>query len=177
MAKSLSQYNMEEDVKANEGSEVNSDDVEIAFRMFVDLLDNGGLKVIRDAIDQSQDPAQVVGQFLAQSMGQLAEQLYQQYQIDPKIFLAKNGWLDLVLDYIETELGYPPEFSDQIYAEVLEIVKAAASTPDAPNRVMEGGNTDPNAIANSQGAVPPQPNAPAMPAQGGAGMPPQAGMV
>lgn len=158
MAKSLSQLNMEKEVKAAEGTEVAADDVELAFRMAVDMMtEGGGLDILREAIDQSSDPAMVVGQFLAQMMGQMAERLRDEFDIDPKIFLAKNGWLDLILDYIETELGYPADFSDQIYQQVLEVVKAAASSPDAPNNV-----TDPNA---PQGPLPEMPDPAAAPAQ------------
>lgn len=161
MAKSLSQMNMEEDVKANEGTEVSAEDVELAFRMTVEMMNEGGaLDILRNAIDQSPDPAMVVGQFLAQMMGQLAEKLRDEFDMDPKIFLAKNGWLDLVLDYIEGELGYPADFSDQIYQQVLEVVKAAASTPDAPNNV-----TDPSA---PQGPLPQMTDPAAAPAQPGA---------
>lgn len=44
----------------------------------------------------------------------------------------------MVLDYIEKKLGYPEEFSDQVYSAVLETIKAAAQRPPAPNNVMEG---------------------------------------
>lgn len=162
MAKALSQVNMEKSVEENQGAQVSDDDVELAFRMTVEMLDEGGMQVIRDAIDKSNDPAMVIGQFLAQIMGQLAEQLRDEYEIDPKIFLAKNGWLDAVLDFIETDLGYPDSFSDEVYQQVLEIVKAAATTPDAPNNV-----TDPEA-GNSRGA--PLPQQAAMPGQGIAAM-------
>lgn len=103
------------------------DDVELAVRMTIKMLrDGGGLKVVADAINQSNDPAQVIGQFLSQIAGQLAEKLDAQYGIDPRIFIAKGGWLDKVLDYIEKQLGYPEEFSEEIYGAVLETIKAAA---------------------------------------------------
>jgi hypothetical protein len=163
MAKSLSQLNVERATEENEGQPVNDDDVEIAVRMAVQMLDEGGLQMIADAIDKSNDPAQVIGQILAQMIGQMAEQLRDEYDIDPRIFLAKNGWLDQILDYIEHELGYPSDFSDQIYQQVLEIIKAAATTPDAPNEVTGEEGIGVNA--------PPQPNQPAQPSQGQAPMP------
>lgn len=169
MAKSLSQLNMEENVKQSEGVEVNDEDVEIAVRMAVQMLDSGGLKMMSDAIDQSNDPAMVIGQILAQMIGQLAEELNKEYDIDPRIFLAKNGWLDTILDYIEHELNYPENFSDQIYQEVLEIIKAAASTPDAPNDVTGEQGTEPE-----QAAMPTQA---AQPEQPGMGQPPIPGMA
>lgn len=167
MATSLDQKNMEEDVENNQGAEVSSQDVEIAFRMAVQLLQQGGgLDVIRNAMNESNDPAQVVGQFLAQIMGQLAEQLQGQINLDPRVFLAKNGWLDLMLDYIEDQLGLPSEFSDQVYGEVVETIKAAAMGPEAPNNAM-----DPNASMPAQPQPPNQPGAgqapqPAMPGGG-----------
>lgn len=169
MAKSLSQVNLEKSVKENEGAAVSDDDVDLAFRMAVEMLDDGGLKVISDAIDQSNDPGKVVGQFLAQMMGQLAEKLRDEFQIDPKIFLAKNGWLDLVLDFIESELGYPDSFSDEIYQEVLEIIKAASSTPDAPNDVTDPDRVERKGMIPAAPQMPEQPNAGPQPGQPGMG--------
>lgn len=170
MAKSLSQMNMEENVKDSEGHQVNDEDVEIAFRMAVQMLDDGGLQMMADAIDKSNDPAQVIGQILAQMIGQMAEQLRDEYNIDPRIFLAKNGWLDQILDYIEHELNYPADFSDEIYQQVLELIKAAASSPDAPNNVTDQAGTGIN-------PMPAQPDQAAMPQQGGGGQAPMPGMV
>lgn len=153
MATSLDQVAAERTVKENEGKVVDDRDVEIAFRMAVQLLNEGGMDVIKQAINQSQDPAQVIGQMLAQIMATLAQKLQEQIEIDPSIFLAQGGWLDLVLDYIEKKLGYPSNFSDQIYTQVVEIIKAASKGPDAPNSVMEGGvsgEQTPEEIALSQ---------------------------
>lgn len=115
-------------------------DVEIAVRMTIKMLqEGGGMKVIVDAIEESQQPAQVIGQFLAQMIGQLAENLQREMDIDPKIFLAKGGWLDSILNYIEKELDMPPEFSDEIYPEVLETIKGAAQgNSGAPQQPPQG---------------------------------------
>ena len=156
MATSLDQVQAEEQVGAGKNTQFNSEDVELAVNLGLKLLnEGGGLKLIEQAINQSQDPAQVVGQFLAQIIAKLAEQMRDNYNIDPGIFLAKDGFLDYILNYIEKKLGYPEEFSDQIYSQVLEIIKAAAMGPEAPNNVMEGGQSQPP----QQGA--PQPQAPA----------------
>ena len=154
MAKSLDQVDAQRQLEANEGREVPQDDLEIAFRMGVQLLNDGGLDMLRKAINESTDPAVVIGQFLAQLMGQMAETLRDEVDIDPAIFLAKGGWLDMMLDYIETKLGYPEQFSDQIYSEVLEIVKAGAMGSEAPNNVMEMGQEG--------GEMPQQPEVPGM---------------
>lgn len=170
MAKSLDQVNLEKEVAANEGAQTNVEDLEIAVLMAEDMLANGGMQVVKDAINQSQDPALVVGQFLGQLIGQLGEQLQQQFpDFDMRVFLAKGGWLEQILDYIETELGYPEEFSDQIYSEVLELIKAAASSPEAPNNVMQAGG---------EGALPAMPNPPAPAGQPSQpGLPQAGGMV
>lgn len=141
MAKSLDQANLEKKVTQGQGAEVSGQDTEIAVRMAIKMLNEGdGMKVINDAINKSQDPAMVIGQFLAQMMGALGEALVAKIGLDPRVFLAKDGFLDKILDYIEGKLGYPAEFSEQIYGQVLETIKAAAMKPPAPNNVMgEGG--------------------------------------
>lgn len=124
---------------AEEQTAVPQNDAELATRMGIKMLaEGGGLELISKAINESQDPAQVVGQFLAQLIGQLAEKLREQVELDPRVFLAKDGFLDAILNYIEQQLGYPQEFSDQIYGEVLEVIKAAASSPPPPNEATGG---------------------------------------
>jgi sulfur relay (sulfurtransferase) complex TusBCD TusD component (DsrE family) len=140
MAESLDQVNQAKRAEENQGKKYSQEDAELATRMGIKLLTEGnGLKVIHDAINQSQQPAQVIGQFLAQMMGQLAEQLQKEAGIDPGVFLAKDGFLDAILNYIEKKLGYPKDFSDKIYGEVLEVIKAAAMGPQAPNDVTTQG--------------------------------------
>jgi hypothetical protein len=153
-------------VQGAKGAEVSDEDIELAVRMGVQMMNEGqGLKVVKDAINQSQDPGQVIGQFLAQIMAQMAEKLQKEFQIDPKIFLAKGGWLEHMLDYLEKKLGYPSDFSDKVYNEVVEVIKAAAQGPDAPNNVM-----DPKA------APPPAGPERVPPMDGSGGPPPQGGM-
>lgn len=136
MATSLDQVQTEKQVEQGSGKEYGGPEIEMAVRLGAKILKEGGLEIIKKAIDQSQDPAQVVGQFLSQIMAKLAEQMRDQYGADPGMFLAKGGWLDYMLDFIEGQLGYPEEFSDQVYSQVLEIIKAAAMSPPAPNNVM-----------------------------------------
>lgn len=128
-----------EKMKAAQKKSEPTKDVELAVRMTIKMLrDGGGMKVIADAINQSNDPAQVVGQFLAQIVGQLAEKLDAEFGIDPRIFLAEGGWLEHILNYIEDQLGYPEEFSDEIYAQVLETIKAAAIGGRQPQPAPQG---------------------------------------
>lgn len=156
MATSLDQVQLEKQTEENKGKKYPNDDVEMAVRMGVKILKEGkGLDVISKAVNESKDPAMVIGQFLAQIMAKLAEQMRDQYGSDPGMFLAKGGWLDFMLDWIEKQLGYPSDFSDKIYEQVLEVIKAAAMGPDAPNNVM-----DPNAPPGQAAPPPPQQAAP-----------------
>lgn len=132
----------------------NPDHVEVAVRLGVKMLrDGGGLQIISKAINESKDPALVIGQFLAQLVGKLAEQLRDQFNIDPGLFVANGGFLDHILDYIEKQLKLPEEFSDQVYTQVMETIKAAAQDPAPANNVM-GGQTlveDENVAAQTGG--------------------------
>lgn len=122
-----------------EQTQYSKDDVEIAVRMAIKLLNEGeGLKLISDAIQQSKDPAQVIGKFLAQLIGQLAEKLRDEAGIAPSIFIAKNGFLDQILDYIEVKLRLPSDFSDKVYRAVLDTIKAAAQPAPPPQGQVSG---------------------------------------
>lgn len=158
MPRSLDQANTQKLAEASQGDKISGQDLEIAVRMGIKLLNDGGIDVIRDAINKSQDPAMVIGQFLTQVIGILAEQLVKELDADPRLFLAKDGWLEEMLDYIEKKLGYPEEFSDQIYMTVLETIKAASMGPDAPNNVMEGAYEN-----GEQGELPPEAPMPSQP--------------
>lgn len=106
---------------------ISGQDAELALRMAIKMLNDGnGLQLIKNAIDNSKDPALVIGQFLAQMMGQMGEKLGKEIGLDPRVFLAKGGFLEKILDYIEIKLGLPKEFSDEVYGTVLETIKAAA---------------------------------------------------
>lgn len=118
---------------------VNSDDVELVTRLGIKILREGdGLKVIQDALAQSNDPGQVVGQFLTQMITQLAEAVSKQYGLDVRAFLADGGFLENILDWLEGELSLPEDFSDQVYNEVLEMMKAVAATPPPQGGGMQG---------------------------------------
>jgi hypothetical protein len=170
MAKSLDQVQNEKYMQQSQGVKVSSKDVELAVRMTIKMLqEGGGLKVIKDAINQSKDPAQVIGQMLATIAAKLGEKLQQQFNVDPRIFLAKGGWLEHILDWIEQQLGYPKNFSNQIYQQVLEVIKAAAQRPPAPNNVTDQGQVQPQDPSQDMPDQPGMPTAndPRLPRQPG----------
>jgi len=135
-------------------TEVSGDDVEIVTRMGIQLLmDGGGIDIIEKAIRQSKEPALVIGQFFAQLIGQLAEKLGGQIDLDPRVFLAKGGFLENMLNFVEKKLKLPTEFSDQVWTEVVEVIKAAANNPNDIRAPAPGA---PIAEQASPGVAPPQ---------------------
>lgn len=124
-------------------------DLEIAVKMGQRLMkDAGGLKAIEQAMSGSGDPVQAISKFLVQLIVQIKEAVESQgVELSPNIVLAKGGWVEQMLDVIEGELGLPPDFSDQVFGDVVETFKALAQSG------MRGGpgGGDP---AAQQGQVP-----------------------
>lgn len=106
-------------------------DLEIAVKLGTKLLmEAGGLDVIKKGLDSSGDPAQVVSKFLVQLIMQIKEAVDSQgVELSPNIVLGKGGWVDQMLELIEGELGLPPTFSDDVFADVMETFKAMAQQP------------------------------------------------
>ena len=117
---------------------VNDTDIEMLVRVAIKLLNElGGIQLMQEALETSGDPVQVVGQFLGQLIVRLGEDVAQKMDLDPRSLFARGGVLEELLDYLEPKLGLPPEFSDEVYNEVVELVKAMAmggqqAAPAAP---------------------------------------------
>lgn len=126
-----------EALKQVEGQPVPDEDIEILVRAGIKLLSGGGIEVISKAINESQDPSQVIGQFMGQLIMKMGEEFVEQMQLDPRAFLAKGGFLEELLDYIEERLSLPSEFSDQIYAETVEMIKAVVQQPEPPSQGVQ----------------------------------------
>lgn len=120
------------------GQEVN-EDAQLVTMMGMKMLDQGGLQTIQKALETSEDPAQVTGQFLAQMVGRMAEMTANDLGIAPAVYAQPNGFLDQILDYIEAKLSLPKEFSDQVYGETMEVMKAAAMDPKQAQQMQQGG--------------------------------------
>jgi hypothetical protein len=128
------------------GTDLEHADLEIAVKMGTKLLlEAGGLQAIEKAINGSGDPAQAISKFLVQLIMQIKEAVSAQgVELSPKIVLAKGGWVDQMLDVIEGELGLPPEFSDQVFGDVIETFKALVQGQQAQ---QQGGQPQPGAPA------------------------------
>lgn len=121
--------------EGDQGTELEEMDLQIAVALGKRLMkDAGGLKAVEQAIAGSGDPAQAVSKFLVQLITQIKEAVASEgVELSPRIVLANNGWVTQMLDSMEQELGLPPEFSDEVFNDVIETFKAlAASGGQAP---------------------------------------------
>jgi hypothetical protein len=113
-----------EEGKAPKGD--SSADKDLVSMMGMAMLDNGGLQTIQQSLQSTQDPPQVIGAFVTQLVGQMAEMTEQQMGIDPAVYGEPDGFLDQVTSYIGTQLNLPNEMVDAAYGEALEMMKAAS---------------------------------------------------
>lgn len=123
-------------------------DAKLVSMMGMAMLDKGGLQTIEQALNTSQDPGQVVAQFVAQMAGRLAEYTAKDMGINPGVYAQPNGFVEQIVGYIEKKLKLPQEFSDQVIGETMEVMKAAAQAPapqGAPGQPQPGPQGPPTA--------------------------------
>lgn len=94
-------------------SDEEEDDLAIAVMLAENMIDDGGISIIQEALSGSSDPAQVIGQFLMQLMAQMSEQLPPEAQFSPKILFAVGGWVEQVSDYLQEQYDVPREVMDR----------------------------------------------------------------
>ena len=89
-------------------------DLSIMVDMAEEMIDDGGYEVVTQAIEQSKDPGQVIGQFMMQLASQLGEELRNQgIDINPKIMFAVGGWVEEISDYLQDEYDVPRDVMDR----------------------------------------------------------------
>ena len=76
------------------------------------LIDDGGWEIISQALE-SNDPGQIIGQFLMQLVAQMTENLPEGVDIDPAIYLAIGGWVEQISDYLQEEYDVSKEVMDR----------------------------------------------------------------
>jgi len=135
-------------------------DLNIAVLLAQNLIDDGGIDVITQAVEQSRDPAQVIGQFLMQLASQMEEMLPEHLQLDKQIFLAPGGWVEQISDYLQEQYGISREIMDRAEIYIGTTAQAMAEQKAPP----------PGASAAAAGGVPASPEvpvaAPVIPQQG-----------
>lgn len=115
-------------------------DLSIVVILAENLIDDGGIEVIDQALAESKDPAQVIGQFLMQMVSQMSEQFPAEFSISPRVFLAEGGWVEQISDYLQEEYDVPREVMDRaemfIAAQADSMAQGAvqqdAAQPEAP---------------------------------------------
>lgn len=120
-------------------------DLHIAWMVVEELMEQGAIDVILDALDNSASPEQVIGQAIAQMFMQVEEQFSGEDALSPNIFFAENGLLEIVGDYLEDE-GVPEDIvgkSEMVAFATLKQVgdqqAAAQQQAPAPQQPQAGG--------------------------------------
>ena len=91
---------------------------------------NDGWTVLKKILEENDDPARPIGMFLAQFIMQLGQMLMEQdADVDPKVMLEEGGVVEYILNTLEAHFDLPKEFSDEIFLDVVEIIKASAQNP------------------------------------------------
>lgn len=109
-------------------------DLHIAWMVVEELMEQGAIDVILDALDNSASPEQVIGQAIAQMMMQVEEQFTGEDKLSPRIFFAENGLLEIIGDYLEDE-GVPEDVvgkSEMVAFATLQQVGQQNSAPQQP---------------------------------------------
>jgi hypothetical protein len=131
-------------------------DLTIAVLLAERLIDSGGVEVIEQAVAQSSDAGQVIGQFLMQMVSQMNENLPPDIQLSPKIYFAHGGWVEQVSDYIQEQYDVERSVMDRAEMYIATSAQEMAKSKQAGAAAPQG-----------QPAAPAPAGPPPMPAAGG----------
>jgi hypothetical protein len=150
---------VKETAVAQDGTALTDDeeqDLKIAVLFAQKLIDEGGSDIITQAVKESKDPGQVIGQFLMQMVSQLHEKLPEDMQLSKRIYFAEGGWIEQVSDYIQEEYDVSKKIMDRA-----EMYIGGAAKQMAQGQAQQATQGQP-----PQGAAPGPEQAP-MPQAGG----------
>ena len=136
-------------------SEEEEADLAIAVNIGKQLLDEGGGQVIDQALEESSDPAQVIGQFVMQMGSQMEEELPEGLTLSKRIYMAEGGGVEQIMDYLQEQWDVPKDVTDR--AEIF------IGTTAQEIAAQQAGGQPQEAVPAEQ---PAQPMAPSLP-QGG----------
>lgn len=109
----MAQEDQEQEVQQENLTDEEETDLRLAVNMAEALIDEGGYEVIQKALESSNDPGVVIGQFLMQLASSLEEQLPPGVEISKRIFFAQYGWIEQVSDFLQEEYEVPTEVMDR----------------------------------------------------------------
>ena len=129
----------DEEEDSREGlSDQEEQDLHIAWLLAENLLEQGGIEVVMQALDSSSNAAQVIGQFLAQLIMQIHESLTGDLALSPRIYFSENGLVEIIGDYLEDE-GVPSEVVDDAEVICLSIMQQVAQNNSNQQNAVQGG--------------------------------------
>lgn len=126
-------------------TEAEEQDLAIGVLLGERFLQEGGFDVISEALKGSSDPSQPIGQFFITLIKKLMEDMPADVQLSPRIFLAKNGWVEQMMDMVIDELKIDIKIADKAEIYIADTISQMASQ------------------SAQQQAAPPQGAAPAQP--------------
>lgn len=88
-------------------------DLKIAVALAERMIDDGGYDVIKQAIAESNDPGQVIGQFLMQLVSQMDENMPEDMKLSKRIYFAHGGWIEQISDFLQEEYKVPRKIMDR----------------------------------------------------------------
>ena len=118
--------------------------LDIMVDMAEDALENGGGDVLQQAVQQSKNPSQVIGQFILQLGSQIGEQVQGQgLSVDPGIMLSEGGFVEQVSDFVQEYYDIPKNIMDQaekfVGAAAMQIQQAQSQGEQAPQEAAPQG--------------------------------------
>lgn len=117
------------------------DDLAIAVMLAQNIIDDGGIEVIDQAVAESKDPGQVIGQFLMQLVSQMSEQLPRETQLSPRIYFAEGGWLEEISDYLQEQYDIDQKVMDR--AEMFVAAQAQSMSQGQAQQAAQDPNASP----------------------------------
>lgn len=103
-------------------------DLKIMVNLGKNMIDEGGAQVVEQAL-ASKDPGVILGQFLYQLGGQLAEKL--PFDPSPRIMLAQGGFLEQISDYLQEQYDVPKKVADRAEIYIASSAQAQAQQKQA----------------------------------------------
>lgn len=124
----------------NEEEEI---DLQTAVLLAERLFQEGGYDVIEQAIETSSDPAQVIGQFLIQMIKQMDEAAPNESKFSKRIYLAKGGWVEQVMDLIIDEFQLDYAISDKAEVYIASTIQQMAQANNTSGAAPQPGEAPP----------------------------------
>ena len=130
-------------------------DLNISVDMAKEMIDDGGFDAMETALDQSNDPGQVIGQFLLQLGSQIFDSMPEGMELSPRVMLAHGGWVEQVSDYLQEQYSVPKEIMDRaesyVGAAAMQMAQGGQQSVGGPP--PQAAPAAPQGLAGAAGAM------------------------